>query len=54
MPVDSLDEAIEFVNARDHSLVLYAFSSDDTVKQRGMSIHTFCELMQVLMGFLSA
>ncbi|KAF8878199.1 aldehyde dehydrogenase [Infundibulicybe gibba] len=30
--VDSVDEAIEFINSRDHPLVLYAFTSDEKTK----------------------
>lgn len=32
--VDSLDEAISFINARPHPLVLYAFTEDPAVKER--------------------
>jgi len=32
--VEDLDAAIDFVNARDHSLVLYAFTDDDEIKQK--------------------
>ncbi|KAI6046589.1 Aldehyde/histidinol dehydrogenase [Pisolithus marmoratus] len=32
--VDSLDEAIDFINARPHPLVLYAFTEDPVVKER--------------------
>ncbi|KAI6110138.1 aldehyde dehydrogenase [Pisolithus sp. B1] len=32
--VDSLDEAIDFINARPHPLVLYAFTEDPNVKER--------------------
>ncbi|KAI6041785.1 Aldehyde/histidinol dehydrogenase [Pisolithus marmoratus] len=32
--VDSLDEAIDFINARPHPLVLYAFTEDPAVKER--------------------
>ncbi|KAF8428056.1 aldehyde dehydrogenase [Boletus edulis BED1] len=34
VPVDSLDEALAFINARPHPLVLYAFTEDPNVKQR--------------------
>ncbi|KAG2363894.1 hypothetical protein BDR07DRAFT_1483142 [Suillus spraguei] len=37
VPVDSLDEAVDFVNARSHPLVLYAFSDNESVKQRLVS-----------------
>ncbi|KAG2065876.1 aldehyde dehydrogenase [Suillus decipiens] len=37
VPVDSLDEAVNFVNARSHPLVLYAFSDNEGVKQRLVS-----------------
>ncbi|KAG2137879.1 aldehyde dehydrogenase [Suillus bovinus] len=37
VPVDSLDQAINFVNARSHPLVLYAFSDDKGLKQRLVS-----------------
>jgi len=33
VPVDNLNEAIEFVNSRDHALVLYAFTDDPQTKQ---------------------
>ncbi|KAI6129084.1 aldehyde dehydrogenase [Pisolithus thermaeus] len=32
--VDSLDDAIDFINARPHPLVLYAFTEDPNVKER--------------------
>ncbi|KAI6046580.1 aldehyde dehydrogenase [Pisolithus marmoratus] len=32
--VDSLDDAIDFINARPHPLVLYAFTEDPVVKER--------------------
>jgi len=34
VPVDSLEHAIDFVNARSHPLVLYAFSENESVKQQ--------------------
>ncbi|KAF8438329.1 aldehyde dehydrogenase [Boletus edulis BED1] len=34
IPVDSLDEAFAFINARPHPLVLYAFTEDPNIKQR--------------------
>ncbi|EIN03578.1 aldehyde dehydrogenase [Punctularia strigosozonata HHB-11173 SS5] len=34
VPVDSMDEAIAFVNERPHALVLYAFTEDPQVKQQ--------------------
>ncbi|KAK2461146.1 hypothetical protein APHAL10511_006673 [Amanita phalloides] len=34
VPVDDIDEAIAFVNARDHPLVLYVFSRDQELKQK--------------------
>jgi len=34
VPIDSLDEALAFINARPHPLVLYAFTEDPFVKQR--------------------
>ncbi|KAG2137857.1 aldehyde dehydrogenase [Suillus bovinus] len=34
VPVDSLKQAIDFVNARSHPLVLYAFSDNENVKQQ--------------------
>ncbi|KAG6374211.1 aldehyde dehydrogenase [Boletus reticuloceps] len=34
IPVDSLDEALAFINARPHPLVLYAFTEDPNIKQR--------------------
>ncbi|KAG2740391.1 aldehyde dehydrogenase [Suillus brevipes Sb2] len=37
VPVDSLDQAIDFVNARSHPLVLYAFSDNESMKQRLVS-----------------
>ncbi|KAG2105497.1 aldehyde dehydrogenase [Suillus discolor] len=37
VPVDSLDQAVDFVNARSHPLVLYAFSDNQSVKQRLVS-----------------
>ncbi|TFY78986.1 hypothetical protein EWM64_g5029 [Hericium alpestre] len=33
VPVDSLEEAIDFINARPHPLVLYAFTEDPKFKQ---------------------
>ncbi|KAG1744558.1 aldehyde dehydrogenase [Suillus paluster] len=37
VPVDSLKQAIDFVNSRSHPLVLYAFSDNDSVKQQLVS-----------------
>ncbi|KAG2111360.1 aldehyde dehydrogenase [Suillus clintonianus] len=37
VPVDSLKQAINFVNARSHPLVLYAFSDNESVKQQLVS-----------------
>ncbi|KAG2354592.1 aldehyde dehydrogenase [Suillus spraguei] len=37
VPVDSLNQAINFVNARHHPLVLYAFSDNESTKQRLVS-----------------
>ncbi|KAG2344173.1 aldehyde dehydrogenase [Suillus weaverae] len=37
VPVDSLDQAINFVNARPHPLVLYAFSDNESMKQQLVS-----------------
>ncbi|KAG1733762.1 aldehyde dehydrogenase [Suillus occidentalis] len=37
VPMDSLDQAIDFVNARSHPLVLYAFSDNESIKQRLVS-----------------
>ncbi|KAG1777961.1 aldehyde dehydrogenase [Suillus placidus] len=37
VPVDSLDQAINFVNARPHPLVLYAFSDNERMKQQLVS-----------------
>ncbi|KAG1760993.1 aldehyde dehydrogenase [Suillus occidentalis] len=37
VPVDSLDQAVDFVNARSHPLVLYAFSDKESVKQQLVS-----------------
>ncbi|KAF8556817.1 aldehyde dehydrogenase [Imleria badia] len=34
VPVKNLDEAIEFINDRDHPLALYVFSQDSTFKNR--------------------
>ncbi|KAM6503217.1 NAD-aldehyde dehydrogenase [Amanita muscaria] len=34
VPVDDLDEAIAFINARDHPLALYVFSKDESLKQK--------------------
>jgi len=34
VPVDSLDDAIKFVNERDHPLALYVFSQDDEIKTK--------------------
>jgi len=34
IPVDSLDEALAFISARPHPLVLYAFTEDPIIKQR--------------------
>ncbi|KIJ61768.1 hypothetical protein HYDPIDRAFT_96028, partial [Hydnomerulius pinastri MD-312] len=34
VPIDNLDEAIAFINARPHPLVLYAFTEDPIAKQR--------------------
>jgi aldehyde dehydrogenase (NAD+)/aldehyde dehydrogenase (NAD(P)+) len=34
VPVDDVDEAIEFINARDHPLALYVFSSDAAFKSK--------------------
>ncbi|KAG1813445.1 aldehyde dehydrogenase [Suillus variegatus] len=37
VPVDSLKQAVDFVNARSHPLVLYVFSDDESVKQQVVS-----------------
>ncbi|KAG1733555.1 aldehyde dehydrogenase [Suillus lakei] len=37
VPVDSLKQAIDFVNARPHPLVLYGFSDNESVKQQLIS-----------------
>ncbi|PPQ80870.1 hypothetical protein CVT25_001879 [Psilocybe cyanescens] len=37
VPVDSLDEAIKFVNERDHPLALYVFTQDDELKTQVFS-----------------
>ncbi|KAG0694964.1 aldehyde dehydrogenase [Suillus ampliporus] len=37
VPVDSLKQAIDFVNSRSHPLVLYAFSDNESVKQQLVS-----------------
>jgi aldehyde dehydrogenase (NAD+) len=37
VPVDSLRQAIDFVNARSHPLVLYAFSDNESMKQQLLS-----------------
>ncbi|KAG2145719.1 aldehyde dehydrogenase [Suillus cothurnatus] len=37
VPVDSLKQAIDFVNARSHPLVLYAFSDNESMKQQLVS-----------------
>ncbi|KAG1869415.1 aldehyde dehydrogenase [Suillus subalutaceus] len=37
VPVDSLQQAINFVNARSHPLVLYAFSENESLKQQLVS-----------------
>lgn len=37
VPVKSLDEAIDFVNERDHPLALYVFSKDPAYKAKGVS-----------------
>ncbi|PFH47735.1 hypothetical protein AMATHDRAFT_67022 [Amanita thiersii Skay4041] len=34
VPVDTLDEAIEYINTRDHALVLYAFTENEEVKKK--------------------
>ncbi|PPQ70858.1 hypothetical protein CVT26_014081 [Gymnopilus dilepis] len=34
VPVDSIDDAIKFVNAREHPLALYVFSQDDKFKTK--------------------
>lgn len=34
VPVDSIQQAIDFINARDHPLALYVFSNDAKVKQQ--------------------
>ncbi|KAF8637546.1 hypothetical protein AX17_002753 [Amanita inopinata Kibby_2008] len=34
VPVDSLDEGIEYISSRDHPLVLYAFSDDEKFTQQ--------------------
>ncbi|KAN0079816.1 Aldehyde/histidinol dehydrogenase [Tylopilus felleus] len=34
IPIDGLDEALAFIHARPHPLVLYAFTEDPVVKQR--------------------
>ncbi|KAG2102620.1 aldehyde dehydrogenase [Suillus cothurnatus] len=36
VPVDSLNQAVDFVNARPHPLVLYGFSDKESVKQKRM------------------
>ena len=35
--VNNFDEAIEFVNARDHPLALYVFTDDSNLKEKGMA-----------------
>ncbi|THH14250.1 hypothetical protein EW146_g6054 [Bondarzewia mesenterica] len=57
VPVDSLDEAIEFVNARDHPLALYVFSQDPKFKakvfdntQSGSAVANECMLQTVAEG----
>ncbi|KAG1810461.1 aldehyde dehydrogenase [Suillus plorans] len=37
VPVDSLKQAVDFVNARSHPLVLYVFSDNESVKQQVVS-----------------
>ena len=37
VPVDNIDEAIKFVNERDHPLALYVFSQNDKVKTKVFS-----------------
>jgi len=37
VPVDSLNQAVDFVNARPHPLVLYGFSDKESVKQKLVS-----------------
>jgi len=32
--VEDIDEAIDYVNTRDHPLVLYVFSSDENIKKK--------------------
>ena len=34
--VDDFDDAIEFINARDHPLALYIFTDDSKLKEKGM------------------
>ena len=33
--VNNFDEAIEFINARDHPLTLYIFTNDSKLKEKG-------------------
>ena len=33
--VNDFDEAIEFINARDHPLALYVFTDDSDLKEKG-------------------
>ncbi|KAF9471948.1 NAD-aldehyde dehydrogenase [Pholiota conissans] len=34
VPVDSIDDAIKFINARDHPLAVYVFTKDESVKAK--------------------
>lgn len=35
VPVDSIEDAVKFVNERPHPLALYVFSNDQGVKDKG-------------------
>ena len=36
MPVKDTDEAVAFINARDHPLVVYVFSQDKAFQDKGI------------------
>lgn len=38
VPVKGLQDALDFVNARDHPLALYVFSQDAEYKAKGASV----------------
>ena len=40
--VNDFDEAIEFINARDHPLALYVFTDDSELKEKGKIYFRFC------------